>query len=112
MSEEDVTDSHDPGYHRGKNDKIDTDSDTESDSEDTKKACMRIVWKPLNKRARFQENLKSEGAGCNKSNDAFDFAIESSVVVETIEEKSRKEEGNNNVIGAGKFRVHEGIWSR
>ena len=112
MSEEDVNDSHDPGYHRGKNDKIDTDSDTESDSEDTKKACMRIVWKPLNKRARFQENLKSEDAGCSKSNDAFDFSKESSVVMETIEEKSIKEERNNNVIGSSKLSVHEGICSR
>lgn len=71
MSEENVTDSDDPDYHPDKNDKSDTESDTESDSEDTKNTCRRKVWNPLNKRPRFPENLKTEGAGCRKSNDVF-----------------------------------------
>lgn len=106
MSEEDITDSDDPDYHPDKNDKSDTESDTESDSEDTKKTCRRKVWSPLSKRPRFPENLKTESTGCRKSNDVFHFELESSVIAENIEEKSGKEEGNNNVIGADKFSVH------
>ena len=47
----------------------------------------------------------------SKSNDAFEFKLESSVLIETIEEKWGKEEGNNNVIGTGKVRAHEGMCS-
>ena len=71
---------------------------------------MRKLWKPLSKRTRFPKDLKTEGAGCRKSNDMFHFELESLVVVETIEEKSEKEEvKNNNVIGTGKFHVHEDL---
>lgn len=35
--------------------------------------------------------------------------LESLVMVETIEKKLGKEEGNINIIGTGEFSLHEGI---